>query len=1090
MTEKNRCPECGSRLPVDAPEGQCLRCLMQVAMGQDDASVTCDGPNIEGAGVMVGRYKLLELIGEGGMGLVYLAEQQEPVRRQVALKIIKPGMDSKQVIARLGAERQVLALLDHPNIARVFDAGTTETGRPYFVMEYVKGMSITKYCDRHKLSIEQRLKLFLQVCYGVQHAHQKGIIHRDIKPSNILISVQDDRGLPKIIDFGIAKAVTQPLTEQTLFTRQGQLLGTPEYMSPEQADMGNEDIDTRADLYSLGVVLYELLTGVLPFEHEVLERVGFAELQRILQEEEPPYPSIRLTNLGEEAKKIAERRHTQVVALARRLHRELEWIPLKAMRKDRSRRYRSASEVADDIQNYLSGAPLIAGPETAIYHVKKFVRKHAGSVATVLLVAVALILGFVVSTMMYFRAEQAREQEAVARTRAERAEKVAQERAEDYRRALYVNRIALAYSRYLEGNIWHVHQLLTSCPDDLRGWEWYHLARISDQALLTLSAHKHQTKSVAFSPDGKRIISGGLDQTIRVWDVASGAKLMTLSGHEGIVQSVAFSPDGKRIASGGSGATEAHNIIKVWDTRSGAEVRTLRGHVSYISSVAFSPDGKRIASASYDKTVKVWDDATGVEVMTLRGHEQAVLGVAFSPDGQRIISGSLDKTIKVWDLATGSEVMTLLGHESYVDSVAFSSDGKRIVSSSWDGTAKVWDAATGEELMTLRGEHGIVKSAVFSPDGKRIICGSGRAIELWDASTGAQLMTRWGHESLVSKVVFSPDGKRIVSGSWDGTVKIWDTDVSINAESVALRGHKSGVTSVLPFPDGRRVVSGSEDQTIKIWDAHTGTEVTTLRGHDRAVWAVALSPDGKRIASAAYDKTIKLWDVKTASEVMTLRGHEAEVKCVAFSPNSARIISGSWDKTVKVWDASSGDELMTLRGHEGDVYCVAVSPDGNRMISGGDKDGTIRVWDSATGAKLMTLRHGYGVFSAAFSPDGRRIISGGSDGDRSIKIWNANSGAEIMTLYGHESGVYSVAFSPDGKRILSGSKDNRIKVWDAETGTELMTLRGHEDGVSSVSFSLDGKRIISGSWDGTIKFWDSTSRQEVAGKEKTKTKGN
>jgi tetratricopeptide (TPR) repeat protein len=275
-------------------------------------------------------------------------------------------------------------------------------------MEYVKGMPITKYCDRYKLNIEQRLKLFLQVCYGLQHAHQKGIIHRDIKPFNILISVQDDRAVPKIIDFGIAKAITQPLTEETLFTRQGQLLGTPEYMSPEQADMGSHDIDTRADIYSLGVVLYELLSGALPFEHEVLERVGLAEVQRILQEEEPPRPSLRLTALGEEARKIAERRHTQVVTLARRLHRELEWIPLKAMRKDRSRRYRSASELADDIQNYLNGAPLIAGPETAIYRVRKFVSKHAGSVATVILVAVALVIGLCLATLGFAQASRQR----------------------------------------------------------------------------------------------------------------------------------------------------------------------------------------------------------------------------------------------------------------------------------------------------------------------------------------------------------------------------------------------------------------------------------------------------------------------------------------------------------------------------------------------------------------------------------------------------------------------------------------------------------------------------------------------------------
>jgi serine/threonine protein kinase/tetratricopeptide (TPR) repeat protein len=346
----------------------------------------------------IGGYKLLRLLGEGGMGMVYLAEQAGPIRRKVALKVIKPGMDSKRVITRFEAERQALALLDHPNVAQVYDAGTTESGRPYFAMEYVKGMPITEYCDRHRLSIEDRLRLFQQVCLAVHHAHQKGIIHRDLKPSNILVSAENDRPTPKIIDFGVAKAMSQPLTERTLFTEDSHLLGTPEYMSPEQADMVNEDIDIRSDIYSLGVLLYVLLAGILPYDSETFRRGGIEHIRKTIRETDPKTPSTRLTKLGEEAKKLAESRRTEVATLAKRLHTELEWIPLKAMRKERAERYRSASEMADDIENYLTGAPLIAGPPGTGYKLKKLVQRNRVLVGGVAAVLVVLIAGIVIST--------------------------------------------------------------------------------------------------------------------------------------------------------------------------------------------------------------------------------------------------------------------------------------------------------------------------------------------------------------------------------------------------------------------------------------------------------------------------------------------------------------------------------------------------------------------------------------------------------------------------------------------------------------------------------------------------------------------
>ncbi|MFB0553676.1 MAG: tetratricopeptide repeat protein [Phycisphaerae bacterium] len=369
-------------------------------------------PKVEG-------YEILRILGEGGMGVVYLARQKVPVQRLVALKIVKPGMDSARVITRFEAERQALALLDHPNIAQVYDAGTTKDGHPYFSMEYVSGPPITEYCDKQRLSIEERLELFIQVCEGVQHAHQKGIIHRDIKPSNVLVYTEDNKPLPKIIDFGVAKALTAPLTEQTFFTEQGQLLGTPEYMSPEQAEMTRQDIDIRSDIYSLGVLLYVLLTGALPFDRKTLERAGFAEILRTIREQDPPRPSTRLSSLGVEAKHVAESRRTQVGALTRRLHKELEWIPLKAMRKERSHRYESAAQFARDIQSYLKGEPLIAGPESRIYRVRKFVRRNRALVTGTFIVFVVLIAGLMGIAVFAVKAEQ-------RRTEAERQARVAQ----------------------------------------------------------------------------------------------------------------------------------------------------------------------------------------------------------------------------------------------------------------------------------------------------------------------------------------------------------------------------------------------------------------------------------------------------------------------------------------------------------------------------------------------------------------------------------------------------------------------------------------------------------------------------------------
>ncbi len=405
-----------------------------LAAALPDAAVPGEGP-----GTQIGRYKLLQLIGEGGFGSVFMAEQSQPVHRRVALKIIKAGMDTKQVIARFEAERQALAMMDHPNIARVLDAGATETGRPYFVMELVRGEQVTAYCDGHRLSVRQRLELFCDVCHAVQHAHQKGIIHRDLKPSNVLVTVADGRPMPKVIDFGIAKATGARLTDKTLFTEMHQLIGTPEYMSPEQAEVSGVDIDTRSDVYSLGVMLYELLAGSTPLERTRLRSTPLAEIQRLIREEEPPRPSLRFATLASStpasprtplkvndsshssAIDIARQRQSEPSHLTRSLRGDLDWIVMKCLEKDRSRRYATANDLATDVTRHLENQPVLATPASRAYRLRKFARRNKAMIGVTGVVSIALILGTIGSTLGFMRAT--------------RAERVAVERSEESLRA-------------------------------------------------------------------------------------------------------------------------------------------------------------------------------------------------------------------------------------------------------------------------------------------------------------------------------------------------------------------------------------------------------------------------------------------------------------------------------------------------------------------------------------------------------------------------------------------------------------------------------------------------------------------------------
>jgi WD40 repeat protein/serine/threonine protein kinase len=1027
--------------------------------------VRLPGIPAEKPGDRIGRYKLLQQIGEGGCGVVYMAEQEQPVRRRVALKVIKLGMDTKSVIARFEAERQALALMDHPNIAKVLEAGATEAGRPYFVMELVRGIKITDYCDQNNLSTHERLDLFIQICRAIQHAHQKGIIHRDIKPSNILVTVNDGAPVPKVIDFGIAKATQGRLTDHTLFTAFEQFLGTPAYMSPEQTVMTSLDIDTRSDIYSLGVLLYELLTGQTPFDAKELLQAGLDEIRRTIQGKEPARPSTRLsTMLGADLTVIAKHRNVEPPRLIHLVRGDLDWIVMKALEKDRARRYETANGLAMDVQRYITDDPVVARPPSNFYRLQKLVRRNKLAFTATAVVVVALVTGLGLATFGLLQARTQRDQAAVAKRLAEQERKAAdrarqqadllrtkaEDQANQIGRQLYASDMNIAFQAWEKGDPTRVEQLLDehrpkTGQEDLRGFEWFYLWRLCHSDLLTFDEQGAAMRSVTFSADGRLLAAAGDDSTARIWDANTFKALRILTGHVGGVNSVAFAPNSIILATGGSDHT-----VRLWDTQTGEQLAVLRGHEHDVTAVAFGPDGKWLASASGN----------------------VAYGGNQNPSDKFVNSESLPAEIRVWDLETRAVLKTLTGHTKSILSLAISPDGKRLASGSADRTVKLWTVATGKMETNLTDLRGPVCAVGFSPDGGTLAVGIGDPyreegeIRLWDLATGNQRAILKGHVGPVFALAFSPDAKTLASAGLDQIVRLWDLT---NGDEVgSLRGHKGPIWSLSYDASGRRIATASWDQTVKVWDSKPPQDMKVLQG--AGGYSGCFSPDGKFLVMGGNRLgVINLGEGKPPFIVPDYKGADL---IVAISPDGSILASAGIDAIVTLWEVGTWRRLATLKGHTDKIWSLAFSPDG-RTLASGDTE-TVRLWDLRDHAQRAVFHPGRGWGPMFFTRDGRTLITSREGLDGIILFLDANTGQEQRRI---KATCWCVAVSPDGGYLAAAG--SWLEVIDAQTGKSKWRVGPHEPHIWSASFASDGKTLATASWDGTARLWNVASGQEL-----------